>query len=107
MTPCGRTPEYSFGRKRVRPARFVRSIQYTPGFSALDEVWGSRRHQLANDRKQPQDVTRVDAGDERHRRYWSARFGVREDELEGAVAAVGASPREVERFLRGPGDITQ
>ena len=53
------------------------------------------------------DTLRVDVSHDRSRRYWSARFGVTEEELARAVSRVGDRPQDVERFLsEGPGDTS-
>lgn len=48
-----------------------------------------------------QDRSRISLEQEHELRYWSQRFGVDEQRLREAVAAVGNSAEAVERHLRG------
>ncbi|MFK3648602.1 DUF3606 domain-containing protein [Lysobacter enzymogenes] len=49
----------------------------------------------------PQDRARISLEQTHELRYWSERFGVGEQRLREAVAAVGPSAEAVERYLRG------
>lgn len=48
----------------------------------------------------PQDRARISLEQAHELRYWSERFGVGEQRLREAVAAVGVSADAVERYLR-------
>lgn len=48
----------------------------------------------------PQDRARVSLEQAHELRYWTERFGVSEQRLREAVAAVGVSAEAVERHLR-------
>lgn len=57
---------------------------------------------MADDRTQagPQDRTRINVHEDYELRYWSEKFGVSQDKLKEAVAAVGVSASAVESHLK-------
>ena len=57
---------------------------------------------MADDRTQvgPQDRTRINVNEDYELRYWSERFGVSQQKLKEAVAAVGVSASAVEAHLK-------
>jgi hypothetical protein len=50
-----------------------------------------------------QDRARVNVNETHEVAYWTKRFGVSEDELRAAVAAVGVSAETVEKHLKAQG----
>ncbi|MFL6607889.1 MAG: DUF3606 domain-containing protein [Pseudomonas sp.] len=48
----------------------------------------------------PRDRSRINTSEEWELRYWTKEFGVTEDELKAAVAAVGAGAEDVRRQLK-------
>lgn len=57
---------------------------------------------MADDRTQagPQDRARINVNEDYELRYWSEKFGVSQDKLREAVAAVGVSASAVENYLK-------
>jgi hypothetical protein len=53
-------------------------------------------------KKGPPDSARVSLSEDWERRYWARKFGVTEEELRAAVAAVGSQPEELRKHFRYP-----
>lgn len=57
---------------------------------------------MADDKnlRAPHDSARIAMGEDYEVRYWTEKFGVREDRLQEAVDAVGDRANAVERYLK-------
>ena len=53
-------------------------------------------------KKGPPDSDRVNLSEAWERRYWARKFGVSEEELRTAVAAVGSQPEELRKHFGYP-----
>jgi hypothetical protein len=56
---------------------------------------------MADDRRNrgPQDRARINTGEDYEIEYWTKKWGVSKEELQNAVAEVGASVRAVAKHL--------
>ena len=50
--------------------------------------------------RSPQDRSRIALGEDYEVRYWTQKFGVSRERLEGAIKAVGNSASAVEQYLK-------
>ena len=48
----------------------------------------------------PQDASRINVNEDYELRYWTEKFGVSDQQLKDAVAAVGVSAEKVKEYLK-------
>jgi hypothetical protein len=57
---------------------------------------------MADDKSKtaPQDASRINVNEDYELRYWTEKFGVSDQQLKDAVAAVGVSADKVQEYLK-------
>jgi hypothetical protein len=59
-----------------------------------------RHHGRRQDKTAPQDASRINVNEDYELRYWTKKFGVSDQQLKDAVAAVGVSVDKVKEYLK-------